>query len=99
MVPAHLLFLAKLPLTANGKLDRRCNRMPVEAQRVPRATSELEQRIAAIWADVLKLERVGLGDNFELGGHSACFITQVELGTILAVVPGANAAGLRSNDQ
>ncbi|PLV00933.1 non-ribosomal peptide synthetase, partial [Pseudomonas plecoglossicida] len=74
MVPAHLLFLARLPLTANGKLDRRALPQP-DASLLQAAyvapQSELEQQIAAIWADVLKLERVGLGDNFfELGGHS-----------------------------
>ncbi|MEE1910518.1 hypothetical protein V0R49_26435 [Pseudomonas inefficax] len=63
MVPAHLLFLAKLPLTANGKLDRRALPQP-DASLLQVAyvapQSELEQQIAAIWADVLKLERVGL---------------------------------------
>ncbi|MEE1987997.1 hypothetical protein V0R39_26505 [Pseudomonas inefficax] len=63
MVPAHLLFLAKLPLTANGKLDRRALPQPdaslLQAEYVA-PQSELEQQIAAIWADVLKLERVGL---------------------------------------
>ena len=92
MVPAHLLFLVKLPLTANGKLDRRALPQP-DASQLQRAyhapQSELEQRIAAIWADVLKLERVGLGDNFfELGGHSLLATQvmarlQVELGTSL----------------
>ncbi|MEE1905328.1 phosphopantetheine-binding protein, partial [Pseudomonas inefficax] len=92
MVPAHLLFLAKLPLTANGKLDRRALPQP-DASQLQREylapQSELEQRIAAIWADVLKLERVGLGDNFfELGGHSLLATQvmarlQVELGTSL----------------
>ncbi len=74
MVPAHLLFLAKLPLTANGKLDRRALPQP-DASLLQAAyvapQSELEHQIAAIWADVLKLERVGLDDNFfELGGDS-----------------------------
>ncbi|EIM18035.1 phosphopantetheine-binding protein [Pseudomonas chlororaphis] len=74
MVPAYLLFLEALPLTPNGKLDRKA--LPkVDAQQMQQVyvapQSELEQQIAAIWADVLKLDRVGLSDNFfELGGHS-----------------------------
>ncbi|WP_085704955.1 non-ribosomal peptide synthetase [Pseudomonas sp. B8(2017)] len=74
MVPAHLLLLGKLPVTPNGKLDRKALPQPDASQLqgeyvAPR--SDLEQRIAAIWADVLKLEKVGLTDNFfELGGDS-----------------------------
>ncbi|MGV6398060.1 amino acid adenylation domain-containing protein, partial [Pseudomonas caspiana] len=74
MVPAHLIFLPNLPLTANGKLDRKALPQPdashLQGEYVAPHT-ELEQQIAAIWQDVLKLERVGLTDNFfELGGHS-----------------------------
>ncbi|MFJ3451672.1 non-ribosomal peptide synthase/polyketide synthase, partial [Pseudomonas sichuanensis] len=74
MVPTHLLFLPTWPLTANGKLDRRALPKPdasVLQQDYVAPQSELEQAIAAIWQDVLKLERVGLDDNFfALGGHS-----------------------------
>ncbi|XBT42743.1 amino acid adenylation domain-containing protein [Pseudomonas viridiflava] len=74
MVPAHLLFLEQLPLTANGKLDRKALPAPdaslLQGEYLAPQT-ELEQQIAAIWADVLKLEKVGLADNFfELGGDS-----------------------------
>ncbi|MFP3373162.1 amino acid adenylation domain-containing protein [Pseudomonas sp. SIMBA_068] len=74
MVPAYVLFLAELPLTGNGKLDRKALPQPdaglLQGEYVA-PQSALEQQIAAIWADVLKLERVGLNDNFfELGGHS-----------------------------
>ncbi|WP_431357564.1 amino acid adenylation domain-containing protein, partial [Pseudomonas putida] len=74
MVPAHLLLLDKLPVTPNGKLDRKALPQPDASQlqgEYVAPQSELEQQIAAIWADVLKLERVGLTDNFfELGGDS-----------------------------
>jgi amino acid adenylation domain-containing protein/non-ribosomal peptide synthase protein (TIGR01720 family) len=74
MVPTHLLFLDKLPLTPNGKLDRKALPKPDASQLQQKyisPQSELEQRIAAIWADVLKIEKVGLTDNFfELGGDS-----------------------------
>ncbi|WP_367616520.1 amino acid adenylation domain-containing protein [Pseudomonas farsensis] len=90
MVPAHLLFLANWPLTANGKLDRRALPKPdasVLQQDYVAPQSELEQRIAAIWQDVLKLERVGLDDNFfELGGDSIVSIQ---------VVSRARQAGIR----
>jgi amino acid adenylation domain-containing protein/non-ribosomal peptide synthase protein (TIGR01720 family) len=89
MVPAHLLFLASLPLTPNGKLDRKA--LPtVEASqlqvRYVAPQSEREQQVAAIWQQVLQLERVGLLDNFfELGGHSLLAVNvvsrlQLELG-------------------
>ncbi|MBC3209856.1 amino acid adenylation domain-containing protein [Pseudomonas sp. SWRI111] len=89
MIPAHLLLLEQLPLTANGKLDRKA--LPtVDASQWQRAyvapVSELEQQVAAIWSDVLKLDRVGLTDHFfELGGHSLLVINivsriQLELG-------------------
>jgi amino acid adenylation domain-containing protein/non-ribosomal peptide synthase protein (TIGR01720 family) len=81
MVPAHLLFLENLPLTANGKLDRKALPEPDASQLqgvYVAPQSELEQQIAAIWQDVLKLERVGLTDNFfELGGDSIISIQLV----------------------
>ncbi|OPE02648.1 peptide synthase, partial [Pseudomonas aeruginosa] len=66
MVPSHLLFLARMPLTPNGKLDRKGLPQPDASllQQVyvaPR--SDLEQQVAGIWAEVLQLQQVGLDDN------------------------------------
>ncbi|KMN22091.1 non-ribosomal peptide synthase/polyketide synthase [Pseudomonas helleri] len=74
MVPSHWLLLEALPLTGNGKLDRRALPLP-DAEHWQRPYSapvgELETRLATIWAQVLEVERVGRHDNFfELGGHS-----------------------------
>ena len=75
MIPAVVVAMEALPLTANGKVDRRALPAPDQTRMVgeyvaPR--SPLEEVLAEIWADVLKLERVGIHDNFftELGGHS-----------------------------
>ena len=90
MVPVSWAFLERLPLTANGKLDRKQLPQPdvaqvQEAYAAPR--NELEQRLAEIWQDVLKVERVGLNDNFfELGGDSIISIQ---------VVSRARQAGIR----
>ncbi|CAI8734121.1 arthrofactin-type cyclic lipopeptide synthetase C [Pseudomonas chlororaphis] len=75
MVPVAYVKLASLPLTANGKLDRKALPKPDMAAVFSRAyeapQGELEQALAQIWADVLKVERVGRQDHFfELGGHS-----------------------------
>ncbi|WP_147461739.1 AMP-binding protein, partial [Pseudomonas savastanoi] len=74
MVPTHFVWLASMPLSANGKLDRKALPTP-DASQLQRQyvapSTEQEQQMAAIWADVLKVERVGLSDDFfELGGHS-----------------------------
>ncbi|OLS62232.1 non-ribosomal peptide synthetase [Pseudomonas putida] len=74
MVPSHFTWLETMPLTPNGKLDRKALPAP-DASLAQRAyvapVSEQEQQIAAIWAEVLKVGRVGLADDFfELGGHS-----------------------------
>jgi amino acid adenylation domain-containing protein len=75
MVPAAYVRLERMPLTANGKLDRKALPAPeadayaVRGYQEP--VGEIETKLAAIWAEVLKLERVGRHDNFfELGGHS-----------------------------
>uniref|UniRef100_UPI000EB19C0E amino acid adenylation domain-containing protein n=1 Tax=Pseudomonas aeruginosa TaxID=287 RepID=UPI000EB19C0E len=72
MVPTQWVFLAALPLTPNGKLDRKALPAPDASdsqQQYVAPVTELERTLAAIWADVLKLERVGMADNFfELGG-------------------------------
>ena len=67
--------LDKLPLTPNGKVDRRALPKPEAATSEPRVyvapRTPLEETIAAIWAQVLKIEQVSAHDNFfELGGHS-----------------------------
>ncbi len=75
MVPAVLMKLEALPLTSNGKLDRKALPAPDFAAaarkdyQAPR--TELEQALCLIWQEVLGVERVGVTDNFfELGGHS-----------------------------
>ncbi|MCA5970083.1 amino acid adenylation domain-containing protein, partial [Pseudomonas sp. P129] len=74
MVPTHFIVLDSMPLTANGKLDRKALPAPDASQLQATYSApqgELEQQLAAIWADVLQVERVGRNDNFfELGGHS-----------------------------
>ncbi|MCY9369690.1 lichenysin non-ribosomal peptide synthetase LicA [Bacillus haynesii] len=74
MVPAFWVQLDELPVTANGKVDRRALPQPdVEAQtaeyKAPR--TETEQLLADIWQEVLGIDRIGISDNFfALGGDS-----------------------------
>ncbi|MFZ5893337.1 MAG: non-ribosomal peptide synthase/polyketide synthase [Myxococcota bacterium] len=74
MVPRLFVFLEVLPLTRNGKVDRKALPAPdlTQAQRAYVAPeSWAERTLAEVWRNVLKIERVGLSDNFfELGGDS-----------------------------
>jgi amino acid adenylation domain-containing protein len=76
MVPAHFVMIEALPLTPSGKVDRKA--LPEPGTDTPRVDdgfvpprNPLEEAVAAVWTDVLGLERVGAHDDFfELGGHS-----------------------------
>ncbi|HEX8243290.1 MAG TPA: condensation domain-containing protein, partial [Longimicrobium sp.] len=72
MVPAAFVFIPALPLTPNGKLDRAALPDPepaAETYTAPR--TETERALAAIWQELLEVERVGAYDHyFHLGGHS-----------------------------
>ncbi|HEV2150362.1 MAG TPA: amino acid adenylation domain-containing protein, partial [Longimicrobiaceae bacterium] len=83
MVPAAYVRLEQMPLTPNGKLDRRALPAPegdAYARRGYEAPQgEMEQALAEIWAEVLRLERVGRWDHFfELGGHSLLAVRVLE---------------------
>ncbi|HSF40688.1 MAG TPA: amino acid adenylation domain-containing protein [Thermoanaerobaculia bacterium] len=75
MVPSALVPLEAIPLTPNGKVDRRALPAPEagpdqQTEFVP-PRDGVEETIAALWKDLLKAERVGVHDNFfSLGGHS-----------------------------
>jgi non-ribosomal peptide synthetase component F/acyl carrier protein len=76
MVPSHVFLLDRLPLTANGKIDRRALPRPeldewrARAEPTPPRTP-IEDRLATIWMRLLALEQVGVDDDFfALGGHS-----------------------------
>jgi acyl-coenzyme A synthetase/AMP-(fatty) acid ligase/aryl carrier-like protein len=76
MVPAVIVPLSALPLTSSGKVDRKALPTP-EGVRPDAGTpfvaprSQLEQELAAMWTELLGVERIGIHDNFfELGGHS-----------------------------
>ncbi|WP_137821869.1 non-ribosomal peptide synthase/polyketide synthase [Pseudomonas sp. D(2018)] len=81
MVPAHVVLLERMPLTANGKLDRKALPAPdLEHGRQAYAApcNPREQQLAEIWREVLNLSQVGIHDNFfELGGDSILSIQVV----------------------
>lgn len=91
MIPTAFAFVDQMPLTPNGKLDRKAlekitqlDRASSNAQTTPR--SAREQQLAAIWCDLLGLESVGVHDNFfEIGGDSILSIQ---------VLARANATGM-----
>ncbi len=73
MVPATFTVIEDIPLTINGKLDRRALPAPefinTDSYVAPR--TEMETQLCAVWADVLGLKRVGIHDNFfRIGGNS-----------------------------
>ncbi|MEO8380765.1 MAG: amino acid adenylation domain-containing protein, partial [Acidobacteriota bacterium] len=75
MVPSAFVQLDTLPLTANGKLDRQALPAPEATARNTREYSapqgEIEEALATLWQELLRVERVGRHDDFfELGGHS-----------------------------
>ncbi|MCY8448952.1 surfactin non-ribosomal peptide synthetase SrfAA [Bacillus spizizenii] len=75
MIPAVFIQMDELPLTGNGKIDRRA--LPLPDASVSRGVSyvaprnETEQQLADVWAQVLQVQQVGVYDHFfDIGGHS-----------------------------
>jgi acyl-coenzyme A synthetase/AMP-(fatty) acid ligase/acyl carrier protein len=95
MVPSAIAPLEKLPLMSNGKVDRRALPIPEYARREPEQEyvaprNEVEERLCAIFSEVLGVEKVGIEDNFFfLGGHSlsATQVTTRILDVLQADVP------------
>lgn len=89
MIPALFIAVPEMPLTGNGKIDRRALPSPGQdgaelSSRLP--VSFVEQTLATIWRDILRVESIGIDDNFfERGGDSIMSIQ---------VVSRARAAGL-----
>ncbi len=76
MIPTRFVMLEEMPLTPNGKVDRKALPEPDQSrpeleQGYLQPTTATEEILAGIWAEVLRVEQVGVKDNFfELGGHS-----------------------------
>ena len=83
MVPSAFVVLEALPLTPNGKLDRRALPAPelsaYASRQYEAPQGEVEEILAGIWQELLRVERVGRQDNFfELGGHSLLIVQMME---------------------
>jgi len=80
MIPAAFVLLDILPITPNGKVDRRAlpeldPRRPELEQAFVAPQNDFENSIATVWRDALHLEKVGIHDNFfDLGGHSLLLV-------------------------
>ncbi len=106
MMPSAFVLLERLPITPNGKVDRRALPAPVETagevavQAVPE--SAIEEQIAAVWREVLGVERVGVTDNFfDVGGHSLLLVRlhsrlQEALGREISLMELFNHPNIRS---
>jgi acyl carrier protein len=76
MVPARIVILDELPVSANGKIDRKALPLPGRSRpelEIPFAAGRTpaEKQLSQIWADILELDEVGIHDNFlDLGGNS-----------------------------
>jgi len=83
MIPSAFVLMEKFPLTANGKIDRQALPAVVQEQAPPAREAvtpqtETERTLAAIWAELLKVESVGVNDDFfDLGGHSLLAIRSI----------------------
>ncbi|WP_062058127.1 non-ribosomal peptide synthetase [Aquimarina longa] len=82
MIPASLVVVEELPLTSNGKIDKKALPSPDSVQLLSEqyvaATSETERLLVSVWEEVLTLERIGVFDDFfELGGHSLLVIKAI----------------------
>jgi len=81
MVPSAIVPLEAFPLNANGKLDRMAlpapdQKRPDHLERYVAPSTDMERTVAKIWGEVLRLDRVGVHDNFfDLGGHSLSLLT------------------------
>jgi hypothetical protein len=104
MIPSAFVRLDALPLTPSGKVDRKSLQPPV-VRRPSRAyvapRNPTEAAVVALWAEILRIERVGVDDGFlDLGGHSLLAMRVVgrvrrEMGVSVALdslVRGASAA-------
>ncbi|MCG9892094.1 MAG: amino acid adenylation domain-containing protein [Thermosynechococcaceae cyanobacterium MS004] len=88
MVPAFIMPLEQLPLTNNGKVDRKALPQPEGTGDRPSIVlpqTQVERQIAQVWADLLGTSTIGLHDNFfDLGGHSLLMVqVQAKLQTLL----------------
>jgi amino acid adenylation domain-containing protein len=85
MIPSAFVVLESLPMTANGKLDRRAlpavdGARPALARTYEAPTGPVEEALAEIWGTVLGIERIGIDDDFfDLGGHSLLAIRMLAL--------------------
>ncbi|MFD0696559.1 amino acid adenylation domain-containing protein [Paenibacillus sp. GCM10027628] len=75
MIPSYFIHMDEMPLTPNGKLDKKALPKPDESALARAAyvapRNETEEQLAGIWQDILGLQQVGVHDNFfEIGGHS-----------------------------
>jgi amino acid adenylation domain-containing protein len=77
MIPAFYIQMESIPLTHNGKVDRKALPVPAAGSTVPAAEAQtpMQERVAAIWREVLEAPNVGLDDNFfDIGGSSILLI-------------------------
>jgi aryl carrier-like protein len=91
LIPAAFVFVDALPRTSGGKVDRRAlpHAVPGSAHASTRVRprTELERTLAGVWQEVLRIEQVGVSDNFfDLGGHSLLMMrVQVRMRELLDV--------------
>jgi amino acid adenylation domain-containing protein len=83
MVPTAMVRMQKLPLTANNKVDRKALPEPSvsslsTSKEYMEPKTPTEKKLAAIWSSILKIEKIGILDNFfEIGGHSMIAVTLI----------------------
>lgn len=74
MLPTFIVELDRIPLTSNGKVDKRALPDPeinTSSQKSVNPGNELEEKLTKVWLDVLKIDSIGINDDFfEMGGHS-----------------------------